>query len=342
MRILKISSLILIFATNNLAHAVDDWNLPDWEIGPDHFYQIVSDEFDEAIQEGSCIIEGSVRMWSSKAPIQNAEVNAYNSSGQEQIERENLFTDSSGLFRMKIPSGTEQFCAYFLDFAETCISNYKFKSQHRIQVLIYLYQASNTVKRKPVIYLYSDDPMDASIKVKPYGEFTFTYPDYKNGWEVEIDNENQIRLQGSDRTYPYLFWEAQSNDILLKSSGTNLPGFFIKSDTALLFLESSLELMGLNETEKTDFITYWAPIIERDEYALLQFLIDDDCEKTVASLDIQPNPESIRRIYLIHAPYKNNEIGYDVQAQEFKNFERKGFTVVEWGGGQIDLQRLKP
>jgi hypothetical protein len=42
-------------------------------------------------------------------------------------------------------------------WSEFVLENYKFRDQHRIVVTVYMYQdQDNQIKRKPVIYLYSD------------------------------------------------------------------------------------------------------------------------------------------------------------------------------------------
>ncbi len=332
---MKTALMAILLSVSLLTYSADN-------IGPLVMYDILSDKKDESVKEGNFIIEGTVLMFSSNLPVDGAIVNAYKPNDPDRETAEDMLTDSLGKFSMTLPVGTEQFCAMKLGFSECCISDYEFKDQHRIKVKVYLYQAQNQIKRKPIIYMYSDEPLSASVKLNPYGDFTFTYPKYENGWEIEIDNDNQLKIKGEDRTYPYLFWEAESHGLMLKNTGLNLPGFFMKTDTATQFLEKTLDVLGLNQTEKTDFITYWGPVLEREDYAFVQFLIDEECEERVAALSIEPKPESMRRIYMILAPYESNAVTYNIIPQEFSGFDRKGFTVLEWGGGEIDLEYLKP
>ena len=51
-----------------------------------------------------------------------------------------------------------------------------------------------------------------------------------------------------------------------------------------------------------------------------------------AALDIQPNPDSLLRVFMAYYP-SDSEI--KIEPQEFEVFERIGFTVVEWGGSEI-------
>ena len=101
-------------------------------------------------------------------------------------------------------------------------------------------------------------------------------------------------------------------------------------------------LSFLNSTEKTDFITYWGPILERSEYALVQFIIDDDYNDKIAEMNIDPKPDALRRVYILCSELDNPTIGLELIPQNFESFERKGFTVVEWGGSIIYLDLMKP
>ena len=54
--------------------------------------------------------------------------------------------------------------------------------------------------KKPVIYLYNNEKIDASLQLKYKGDLTFTYPRYDKGWTVSVD-QNGILSNG--KTYPY-------------------------------------------------------------------------------------------------------------------------------------------
>ena len=64
---------------------------------------------------------------------------------------------------------------------------------------------------KPVIYLYPKETMDISVQLNlKNSKFTTIYPKFngKNTWNVRAKPNGDILLKG--RTYPYLFWEADS------------------------------------------------------------------------------------------------------------------------------------
>ena len=59
---------------------------------------------------------------------------------------------------------------------------------------------------KPVIYLYSGDETNISVKVKPKEELLFTYPQYNNVWNITANRKGEIK--DPTNTYDYLFWYA--------------------------------------------------------------------------------------------------------------------------------------
>jgi len=309
----------------------------DGIINPNTDYTVVSDVVDKKIKKGTFVIQGEVRMFSSNFPLEKCKV------GSLQSETSTL-TNKEGQFMLTLNSATDSTIYIYQDgWEEITITDYNFVDRHRITIKAYANQeVNNHVKRKPVIYLYSETELTASVKINPMGEFTFTYPTYNEGWEVVVNSSGTIREKATNKNYPYLFWEAKSSNLFYQTVGNTIPGFVINTDSTIQFLENTLTLLGLNATEMTDFITFWGPIIEHDNFALIQFVVDDAYESRIAQLDISPKPDAVRRVYILCSPIPDSVVGMDVVPQSFTNFERKGFTVVEWGGSEIDLTNLKP
>ena len=88
--------------------------------------------------------------------------------------------------------------------------------------------------------------------------------------------------------------------------------------------------MGLTEAEMNEFIVYWLPLMEHNRYNLITF--QGDAYTNSAKLDITPKPDSLLRIFMVYVPI---EEAVDIEPQQLETFERKGFTVVEWGGSYI-------
>ena len=179
---------------------------------------------------------------------------------------------------------------------------------------------------KPVIYLYPEESMDISVQLNfEKRVFTTIYPKFngKNTWKVHAEPNGDIIIKG--RKYPYLFWEAKS----YAEQDLN-EGFIVKDSDAENFLEEKLSLLGLNDKEKTDFITFWLPVLLRNKLSLCSF--QGQKYFNTMKLNITPKPDSLIRIFL---SIKKLDSPINIKEQELKSVERKGFTVVEWGGSDI-------
>src|SRR5690606_15422146 len=95
-----------------------------------------------------------------------------------------------------------------------------------------------------------------------------------------------------------------------------LPGFLLATDGIVEFFEEKLSVLGLNSQEQTDFITYWGPLLSVKKYAFVQFLVDDAYDNKIATLDITPQPKSIRRVYVICSTLDKPEMGMEIVPQE--------------------------
>jgi hypothetical protein len=64
----------------------------------------------------------------------------------------------------------------------------------------------------------------------------------------------------------------------------------------------------------------------------IHFLINEECN-AYAELKITPQPETIIRIGMIWSKAISENIP---EAQIIPEMKRKGFTVIEWGGVELD------
>ena len=65
--------------------------------------------------------------------------------------------------------------------------------------------------KKPVIYLYPEESMDISVQLNlKESKFTTVYPKFNgnNTWNIHAKPNGDILIK--NKTYPYLFWEAES------------------------------------------------------------------------------------------------------------------------------------
>lgn len=180
-------------------------------------------------------------------------------------------------------------------------------------------------KAKPVIYLYPEETTDVSVKVDfPYGgEFSCTYPDYRDGWSVTAEPDGTLFDEDGNEYY-CLYWEGEGGPSYDMSEG-----FCVKGRDTADFLREKLLYMGLSPREANEFIIYWLPLMEDNNYNVITF--HTDAYDLTAPLTVSPAPDSVIRVFMTW--YASDE-PRDIEAQELPTFEREGFTVVEWGGSQ--------
>ena len=76
---------------------------------------------------------------------------------------------------------------------------------------------------------------------------------------------------------------------------------------------------------------YWLPLMQENPYNVIAFLTDAYTEGAI--LDIEPAPDSLLRVFMAYYP---SDVAVDIRPQTFAGFVRQGFTVVEWGGSQVE------
>jgi hypothetical protein len=179
---------------------------------------------------------------------------------------------------------------------------------------------------KPVIYLYPTSLQTVSVELDFKGELTCTYPEYNGGWKVKAQPDGTLTNISDNREYSYLYWEGISNNKWDMSRG-----FVVKGSETREFLQEKLEYLGLTPKEYNEFIVYWLPIMQENNYNLITFAGED--YENIAPLKVMPNPDSILRVMMIFKPLSKP---VKIAEQELKPFIRKGFTVVEWGGTKVN------
>ena len=89
--------------------------------------------------------------------------------------------------------------------------------------------------------------------------------------------------------------------------------------------------MGLEGREAEDFVSYWLPRLTglKKPYYKLTFLKKEQMDE-IAPLKMTTEPTSVIRVMMTAKGLDKFE---DLPAQELPvPSERKGFTLVEWGG----------
>ena len=184
--------------------------------------------------------------------------------------------------------------------------------------------------KKPVIYLYPESETDVHVELElTEAELSTTYPKYNNGWDVVAYPDGSLLNKADGSHHKYLFWDAVNCRTRFDLS----KGFCVAGSDTESFLKEKLTYMGLTEEEMNEFIVYWLPLMEHNAYNLITF--QGDAYTNSAKLDITPAPDSECRIFMAYVPLEN---AVKIEPQQLETFERKGFTVVEWGGCEIKSQ----
>lgn len=321
-------------------------------------YEVVSDVKDSYITNGRCILEISVRDRNSNMELENVTI----ISGKKKHK-----TNSIGFVKFSQSIAVKHLEFQLENYATGYVEGYEFKSKHRIKINVYLVNQLEEIHynvKKPVIYCYSDKDLSFKFDLKPKGDLLFNYPKLDIGlhminpsgqtqktysWTMSLKNN---RLFANDSLeYPYLFWEAKQTGIQYKTFTTQsylnqylvmnegYEGVIIRKDEVVNYLDSILTYVGLNATEKTDFITFWAPQMMKQNFYLIQFLQDDSCEQ-FASYQIEPKPAKVNRLYMLFSGFESHP-NCPLKAQDLKKLDRNGFYMVDWGGVEVPLL-IKP
>ncbi|MDH4358671.1 MAG: hypothetical protein OEV37_01820 [Candidatus Berkelbacteria bacterium] len=173
---------------------------------------------------------------------------------------------------------------------------------------------------KPVVYLYPQKEMP--VKVLVGANISQSDPPYGEGWNVVAKPSGQIISAG--KVYPYLFWDGLGLGMYpaIKS------GAVVESSKVKSTITGQLKEIGLNQKEITDFLEFWMPKMPSSPYVRLTWFTNEELAE-LAPLKVTPKPDSVIRVFLDFAALDKSVA---LPPQVLPKYERKGFTVVEWGG----------
>lgn len=176
----------------------------------------------------------------------------------------------------------------------------------------------HTVVKKPAVYLYPEKEMNVNVKVEVNGKLTFTEPEYNTGWSVNVKPDGLI-----DGKYDYLFYEADLNKIELPEEG-----WIVEFNKLEKWFDEYLPLFGLNKKETEQFKDYWLKDLKKTNYYEIKLLENNFLEENM-KLKITPAPQTVLRLNFYFKPAFEKK---DIKSPIINKVERKGFTVIEWGG----------
>ena len=239
--------------------------------------------------------------------------------------------DMNGKFEINnIPPGTYKLKVRMAGYATVMYENLVLEAGSEV-VFQDIILINEVLELKPIIYFYPTDTINLSVHLDYDGDIIHTYPESDGHWELTA-YPNGTLIDSTRRSFYSVYWEG-----ITTVQKTINSGFIVKQTETISFLEDKLDQLGLSEREANEFIIFWLPILNQNEANLIHF--DTEHYTKHAILNIDPKPETLIRIMMLYSPI---ETGFQIPQQIIPpKAERKGFTVVEWGGHKISLSQIE-
>ncbi len=181
---------------------------------------------------------------------------------------------------------------------------------------------------KPAVYLYPPEKKLVNVKVFPKGILSYTDPPYDldKGWTVTAYPDGSlIDLSSEKIKNNYLYYESKLEDKFINKPKE---GWVVRYEELDNLYETVLPKLGLNEKEKTDFINYWSNKLPNSPYYFVG-LVEKNQRDYLEPLVVTPNPDTSIRFSLF---FEAIDQPITVEQPEIITPQRKGFTLVDWGG----------
>lgn len=180
---------------------------------------------------------------------------------------------------------------------------------------------------KPIIYLYPTQEQEIKVSLGYPQNITSSYPKYTTSWDVIAKPNGDLKYLETNQNLYSLYYESE-NTIKFK---VEKEGFCIKGKYTATFLEDALSKLGLTERESEEFIIYWLPRLEKNNYNYIRFATIDEINQNMP-LDISPKPDTTIRVLMT---FKALNEPIKVENQILNTPSRDGFVAVEWGGTEL-------
>lgn len=174
---------------------------------------------------------------------------------------------------------------------------------------------------KPVIYLYPTKTTTVHVSVA--ADVTTSDPAYNGGWTVTASPWGKLTDNGS--TYSSLYWEGYGvNGFPPITEGTVVSRAQVQQ-----LLSSQAHALGLNATEDSAFVAFWSAKIPATPYVEVSWLTTAPLSR-VLPLTVTPAPTTVIRVFVVmHGETTDVAVPPEILPAPP---QRRGFTLVEWGG----------
>lgn len=177
---------------------------------------------------------------------------------------------------------------------------------------------------EPIIYLYPTVKQSVSIELGEGVKVTKAAPQYRSGWTVTASPNGELIDQSTGRKYRNLFWEGR-NSLLPEFES----GFCVARSEVQTFFRGKLAYLGLNQQEIADFLKAWENEFQNSAFYHIWF-VPREIIDLYAPLRVAPPPETTIRIMFDYVKLDKKK---SIEPQTLhRGPQRKGFTLVEWGG----------
>jgi hypothetical protein len=243
-------------------------------------------------------------------------------------KREAYYSDSLGNYKINVRKND------FINFSKTGFESQKIEVTDKttLNIVLKTQAASDKIMiKKPVIYLYPTLKTDITISLDFKGELLTTFPKYDKNWTVTAYPDGRIFDKKTNRFYNSLFWDGNKN--FPNEHYQYKTGFIVAKNNLTDFLIEKLESIGLNNIETNEFIQFWLPLLEKNETNFIHFYINSDYD-IISENNVIPKPDTSIRIFM---EFYSLDKTINIPEQVLPKTERKGFTLVEWGGCDVTL-----
>lgn len=180
-----------------------------------------------------------------------------------------------------------------------------------------------TPESKPAIYLYPKTRQTVFVQVNPQnGWMTVSDPLYGNGWVVEALPDGFINY--NNKTYRHLFYEAMLPTPKMSQEFDVIDGANLKIE-----LQNLGKKLSLSDREAKELSDYWSAKLPNKNYYQVGLMTGAQVDQ-IEPMKVSPAPESVWRVRLIFKGLDQKIAPPNPISQ--LNFERTGFSLVEWGG----------
>lgn len=240
----------------------------------------------------------------------------------------NTITTSDSIGKFRIEANKMDIILFSKPSHQT--QQYQFNNKKEITIILKeIPEKPQIILEKPVIYLYPKEKTDIELSINFNGKLLTTFPKLDKSWKVKADENGQLFDKKTNRFYTSLFWDGQ---ITFPATHYEYKtGFVVEKEKLTSFLIEKLEFMGLNNNETNDFLQYWLPVLERNNYTFIHFLVNDEY-RVFSTNNVNPKPDTSIRIFM---EFFGTEEPFSVAPQELTSTKRNGFTLVEWGGSDV-------